>query len=249
MFSSNISLFEFLFGPKIEKMQIPESSDPQACLIGIRLEASKIPKPRAILTAQQAVHIFELKQRMSTSNRGNRSLSAAGVARVFSVNEKTVRDIWKGRTWSRETQHMDCSRQMVIKHPGRPKGCKDAKPRRQRNSDRHRPSHEEQPVDRSTCHSSLQVAEGQPAKWFEYPQSNTQSPSSVTGGKDRFDDHDRPVWQEYNPEQSMSDQHWPVSASTGSIDAHLDEWAQGNKSLVELPDPFQDDWPYRECTK
>ena len=124
-----------------------QSSDGQACLIEIRLEASKVPKPRAILTEQQAVHIFELKQ-YTMSSHGKRPLSAAGIARVFGVNEKTVRDIWKGRTWSRETWHLDCSRQILIKQPGKPKGCKDTKQRQRRISDRQMPGHEEQPVDR-----------------------------------------------------------------------------------------------------
>ena len=237
------------------KMEIPtscdqssESSDRQACLIKAQFEASKIPKPRAILTEQQAVHIFELKLRMTSSNLKNRSLTAAGIAKVFGVNEKTVRDIWKGRTWSRETWHMDCSRQVLIKPSGRPKGSKDTRPRQQRNSNRQMSCHGEQPVDRLTSHSLLQIAEASAARWLEYPQSNIPSMSTLTGGEDRYDDdHGRPVWHVCSPEGGISDQHWPLSASTGSIDAHLDEWAQGRKSLIELQDPFQDDWPHQNA--
>ena len=121
-----------------------QTSDCQACLTEL---ASKVPKPRAILTEKQAVHIFELKQHRRLSH-GKRPLSAAGIARVFSMNEKTVSYIWKGRTWSRETWHLDCSRQILIKQPGKPKGCKDTKQRQRRISDRQMPGHEEQQVDR-----------------------------------------------------------------------------------------------------
>ncbi len=50
------------------------------------------------------------------------------------VSEKTVRDIWTGRTWSRETWHLDTSRNLQLKQLGRPKGCRDSQPRKQRGS-------------------------------------------------------------------------------------------------------------------
>ena len=51
------------------------------------------------------------------------------------MNEKTVRDIWNGRTWFRETRSLS-SVQFVSdsleRRPGRPKGAKDVQPRRRR---------------------------------------------------------------------------------------------------------------------
>ncbi len=80
-------------------------------------------KPRARLTEVQAVDIFKMRSPIS---------SAVNIAKRFGVSEKTVRDIWKGRTWSRETCHLDTSRTVVLKQVGRPKGRTDMKPRKKR---------------------------------------------------------------------------------------------------------------------
>ncbi len=69
-------------------------------------------KPRAKLTQDQAVDIFKMK---------SSAPSAAKESVIYGVSEKAVRDIWTGRTWSRETCHLDSARTVVIKHIGRPK--------------------------------------------------------------------------------------------------------------------------------
>ena len=87
-----------------------------------------IAKPRAILTEEQAVAIFMLKP--STSDPSSKK-SSHDVARTFHVSEKTVRDIWRGRTWHAETKHLDPSRPARNSAPpGRPLGKKDKAPRR-----------------------------------------------------------------------------------------------------------------------
>ena len=51
------------------------------------------------------------------------------------MNEKTVRDIWNGRTWFRETHCSNSARVVsdrLQRRPGRPKGSKDVQPRRRR---------------------------------------------------------------------------------------------------------------------
>ena len=78
-------------------------------------------KPQARLTEAQAVEVFKHKSRQR---------SATSVSKIFGVNEKTVRDIWSGRTWSHETWHLDTSRIMPLKKMGRPKGRVDTKPRK-----------------------------------------------------------------------------------------------------------------------
>ena len=80
-------------------------------------------KTRAKLSVEQVIEIFQNKGTTATS-------SAAVVARQYGVSEKTVRDIWKGRTWCGETWHLDTSRVVQTKRIGRPKGCKDSKPRK-----------------------------------------------------------------------------------------------------------------------
>ena len=81
------------------------------------------PKPRARLSEAQVIEIFRARASASTSTE---------VASVYTVSEKAIRDIWKGRTWSRETLHLDMSRPFQLKTVGRPKGCKDRQPRKKR---------------------------------------------------------------------------------------------------------------------
>jgi hypothetical protein len=88
-------------------------------------------KPRAILTREQAIEIFKCRP----NDKSVRALaSSAAVAHKYGVSEKTVRDIWNGRTWHSETLPMDPTRPARrIAPPGRPPGRKDSAPRR-RNS-------------------------------------------------------------------------------------------------------------------
>ena len=84
-------------------------------------------KPRAVLTSEQAVAIF--------LQRPNQKISQAGlsseVARFYHVSDKTVRDIWRARTWYRETLHLDPARTpRHMRRPGRPLGSKDSSPRK-----------------------------------------------------------------------------------------------------------------------
>jgi hypothetical protein len=81
----------------------------------------QILKPQARLTHDEVVEIF-----MSRATKQ----SASQVCMRFGVSEKAIRDIWTGRTWAKETWHLDKSRSIELKKIGRPVGCKDAKPRK-----------------------------------------------------------------------------------------------------------------------
>ena len=85
------------------------------------LSAIQACKTRAILTAEQAIKIFEIKLSNQTATKIQ---SSTNVARAFGVSEKTVRDIWKGRTWLREIMHLDPARAAMatqLRPPGRPR--------------------------------------------------------------------------------------------------------------------------------
>ena len=179
------------------------------------LGASKMSKPRAVLTEIQAIDIFMLKPDMS---RSTKSVTAAELARAYGVNEKSVRDIWKGRTWSRETSHLDSTRLLTLKHPGRPKGCKDTKPRKQRAAGRQIP----------VCGASAELGYQGPAAVARADCFEHQ------GGQDHATAHDHRAW--------FDDRHEPAPMSWVSIDAQLHQWAQGRISLHKLCDPFQNDW-------
>ena len=84
-----------------------------------------VKKNRSYLMGKEAVEIFQMKMQ----NAGAKVTSTA-VARAYGVSEKTVRDIWAGRTWKKETWHLDTSRPLVLKKQGRPLGSKDRTPRK-----------------------------------------------------------------------------------------------------------------------
>ena len=91
-------------------------------------KSGAVAKPRAILTQDQAVEIFMLKPPASDPKSSKHSHR---VARRYDVSEKTVRDIWRGRTWHAETKHLDpCRPARISAPPGRPLGKKDRAPRR-----------------------------------------------------------------------------------------------------------------------
>jgi hypothetical protein len=93
---------------------------------------------RAHLTACQAVIIFKLRVDGSFLSKLAKP-SAAEIGRQYGVSEKTIRDIWTGRTWKQETAHLDQGRPIsVSKGPGRPKGSKDGQKRREKGATHHR---------------------------------------------------------------------------------------------------------------
>ena len=84
---------------------------------------TRILKPQARLTEAEALQIFQCRNTMHTASQ---------ISRLYSVSEKAVRDIWKGRTWAKETWHLDKARSLAIKKMGRPIGRMDTKPRKRR---------------------------------------------------------------------------------------------------------------------
>jgi hypothetical protein len=86
-----------------------------------------------VLTQDQVVEIY-----MTQFREGHCApipkLSAKMVSQSYGVSEKTIRDVWKRRTWIRETSHLDPdSREkgllQPLRVPGRPKGSKDGQKR------------------------------------------------------------------------------------------------------------------------
>ena len=88
-------------------------------------------KPRAILTREKAVDIFRRSLPSAGCLFSAEKLTATFVAQEYGINEKTVRDIWTGRTWYNETLHLDPHRpHRETKTAGRPRGKRDSVPRR-----------------------------------------------------------------------------------------------------------------------
>ena len=139
-------------------------------------------KNRAILTEQQAIEIFGFRSTISMSMMVS---SASFVAKRYGVNERTIRDIWKQRTWTHATCLLaEGAGPMAKRKMGRPVGSKDTCPRKQR------------------------LAAGTS---FFY-DSPTQSVPSKCDSKISFDGLTRPR-PEYYERQSDPDQDQQVSAS------------------------------------
>ena len=161
-------------------------------------------KPRARLSEEQVIAIFQAK---------TCAASATKVATVYGVSEKAVRDIWKGRTWSRETWHLDTSRPLQLKLTGRPKGCRDTKPRNRRLTCR-----EETQSAPTGSTVTAQVLCRHHTDWHGVAR-HTLEPVVVQLQLDQ------------NANQMVScinesDASWPTSSRTrhGSVDEQLHEW-------------------------
>ena len=85
-------------------------------------------KPITVLTEDQVMDIFRFSLVQSPTKK---KPTATSVARQFCVSEKTIRDIWCGRTWHEETLTLDPFRApRAARKVGRPLGRKDSQPRR-----------------------------------------------------------------------------------------------------------------------
>ena len=184
-------------------------------------------KPRARLTEAQVIAIFQAKASAS---------SATKVAVVYGVSEKAVRDIWTGRTWSRETWHLDMSRPLQVRLTGRPKGRKDSKPRKSR-ANRHERSTSTELTSQVPCRShgmhggAGYVFEQDSLEIQTRQQENRNSLlSQSTDPAAYFDD--------------SNDWHRSTASSTlyhVSVDEQLHEW-DGFWLNSAKADPFSGDW-------
>ena len=86
------------------------------------------------LTSDEVIKIFTMKPfDLGRSSWKDEGKGVSFIANLFGVSSKTIRDIWSGRTWYRETYHLDPYRsdatERLLRRPGRPKGSKDRKQR------------------------------------------------------------------------------------------------------------------------
>jgi hypothetical protein len=71
-----------------EQLEISKNKSIQAC------------RTRVILSEQQAIKIYEVKlANDAPSLPGSKNIRAAQLAVEYGVSDKTIRDIWRGRTW------------------------------------------------------------------------------------------------------------------------------------------------------
>jgi hypothetical protein len=113
--------FLFWFFSRAYRARLGEMmlSDPAnlSAKLSLSLQACRT---HAILTAEQAIEIFKI----GNDFWGKRRRPARDVGKAYGVSDKAVRDIWNGRTWYKETMHLDPSRSsmpMRLRIPGRPR--------------------------------------------------------------------------------------------------------------------------------
>ena len=94
-------------------------------MLRLHLDPPMSRRARAKLTAASAVSIF--------LSRFERPRSTKTIALAYGISEKTVRDVWNGRTWARVTSRIGASTSRPGSPPpplGRPLGSKDSRPRK-----------------------------------------------------------------------------------------------------------------------
>ena len=191
-------------------------------------------KKRTILSCDQARAIFMSKPTLPAS----KMLHAATLAKFYGVSPKTIRDIWIGRTWYRETYFLDASKpassERLQKKPGRPLGAKDIKPRTKRHS------------------SHIQLEQ----QYFFHHEMNFGAEFTALGSIDSdFDiEPDSPHFALSSDPREMEQEHEPAEQASGlwsSQDAQVKapvDWADylsdGWAALSPFTDPFHDDWAH-----
>ena len=182
-------------------------------------------KPRALLTAGQAIEIF--KQKKS-------GFSAGKVAGGYGVSEKAVRDIWKGRTWSKMTNHLDLARANLPKTAYRPKvRIVIVKPRMKR-----------------------QVALSKPGPTSQFNNSETadiasavalhKNPSALISWVVSMNSGNREVCPERQKALAI-DKSLSCCSACQSVDDLLSVWDKTLWINLQNPDPFRDDWTPALC--
>jgi hypothetical protein len=96
---------------------------------------SNIQACKTKVTLQEAQVIQILRFKLSNDRPGIKKVSPSVLAKEYGISEKAVRDIWKGRTWLRETMHLDPSLAVLasrLRPPGRPRIQSEGDSRRRR---------------------------------------------------------------------------------------------------------------------
>ena len=192
-------------------------------------------RTRAKLCEAQVIEIFQLKKSSSTSSVS----TAALVAKSYEISEKAVRDIWAGRTWTKETSHLDTTRILFQKRIGRPKGCRDSRPRTAK-AGRKKLSHVDS--ERPGCVELRYNPAERLGKKVEVPafknKSASSSVSTVEPDQTNLLSIMPTVPHSLTPKALPS----PSNGVPSSVDQQLHEWTPAFWIEDDSADPFHADW-------
>ena len=184
--------------------------------------SSEKGRARTVLTKEEVIEIFKFK--MKTPASRSKTFSSAMVGKLFGVSPKTIRDIWVGRTWYHATQHLDPARQDSLirfcRQPGRPKGSKDARPRK---CTRRRTANSQPFQDNFGSSIAMFI----PSSYAEH--------KILSGIQSDFQS------------ESLSAMDTNIKGPPSDINRlcdTLEEAAFLPRTLPEFIDPFHDDWPH-----
>jgi hypothetical protein len=189
-------------------------------------------KTRAKLSVEQVISIYQIKHTLHPASK---------VGLFFGVSEKTVRDIWRGRTWTNETWHLDTSRIVVQKSIGRPKGARDSRPRicrtEKRNSNGHVSSLKA--TDPATRSSRIEGNKaGSAITCWSHPKATPNIPENRKLDNQSLQHSVQSCFLRIEePSQPPT-----ASSATHSVDQQLHEWGQALWLDLEAADPFRTDW-------
>jgi ribulose bisphosphate carboxylase small subunit len=188
---------------------------------------SSASKPRARLSEAQVIAIFQARASASSSTK---------VAMVYGVSEKAVRDIWKGRTWSKETWHLDPSRPLQLKLTGRPKGCKDSQPRKKRAN-----SHNNE-LSTSTAQTPCRQHDRHGVAGHAFEQGTFQMPPSQQANQWVWLTQGTDSAAYFEDSSGLHQDSWRTSSTldSTSVNEQLHEWDKFWRTSTSC-DPFGDD--------
>jgi hypothetical protein len=173
-------------------------------------------KTRTVLTKEDVLTIFQNK---------TKTPSATQLARDYRVSEKTIRDIWTGRTWAKDTWHLDKSRVLEIKPMGRPIGSRDTKPRKLRQSSLSDPDRTSKPDDVNATNMVFENSGS--GEWSSIDESDSKesgpSKTEFCACANKTSGQTRPA----------------------SLDEQLSDWGLFLRDK-EWSDPFASDWLHRD---
>jgi hypothetical protein len=223
-------------GPRIQTLGSPK--------IMAHTQRFLLFKPNARLTQDQAIDIFNMK---------SSALTAVKIAVSYGISEKAVRDIWKGRTWSRETRHLDTTSTVVLKKVGRPIGRRDQKPRKKRVVTA--PNHSAFPtvlpasgtaqhiifskaIENSVGSGSLHTDPAMTVSWLEQMNAGRRESQS-----DRTKTNSAGYFSPFSIDSSRA----ASPSCEARVDDQLSAWDESIWINSQSPDPFRDDWAPTSC--